>query len=236
MSKSRLVVSIVAVVVLAASALGIAILRLPGAGTAPDAGAAAAPKPGPPQPASGAGIAHAYLAGGCFWCLETAFEGVPGVVSVVSGYTGGPEPNPSYDQVSAGETGHYESIDVAFLAKQVSYEKILDIFWHNIDPTQGDGQFCDRGAQYRSAIFVRDEAQRAAAEKSKRAIEESKRLKAPIVTAILPAGEFWAAEEYHQDFWKKDPVRYQTYRFGCGRDRRLDEIWGKDARRGSPKH
>jgi peptide-methionine (S)-S-oxide reductase len=202
---------------------------------APTKGGASA-KTDPPQQASGAGISHAYLAGGCFWCLETAFEGVPGVVSVVSGYTGGPEKNPTYAQVSADQTGHYESVDVAYDAKQISYEKLLDIFWHNIDPTQGDGQFCDRGPQYRSAIFARDAAQRAAAEKSKREIKASGRLKAPIVTAILPAGEFWPAEDYHQDFWKKSPVRYKSYRFGCGRDQRLDAIWGRDARRGSVTH
>lgn len=239
MSKTRRIRSFLVRLILLPAIAGVATLGA--AHAAPPRSSAPARPPAvaaeaPGGSASGAGLEHAYLAGGCFWCIETAFEGVPGVVSVVSGYTGGAERNPTYAQVSAGETGHYESVDVAFHPKRISYEKILDIFWHNIDPTQGDGQFCDRGKQYRSAIFARDAAQRAAAEKSKRAIEASGRLKRPIVTAILPAGTFWHAEEYHQDFWKKDPERYTSYRKGCGRDRRLDELWGADARRGSPKH
>lgn len=179
---------------------------------------------------------HATFAGGCFWCIETAYEGLRGVQAVVSGYTGGAEKNPTYEEVSAGRTGHYESVDIEFDPAQISYQKLLDILWHNIDPTQGDGQFCDHGRQYRSAIFFRDSTQGKLARESKRAIEASGVIKQPIVTAILPAGAFWPAENYHQDFWKKDPIRYQTYRLGCGRDRRLDQIWGKDARRGSPKH
>jgi peptide-methionine (S)-S-oxide reductase len=188
------------------------------------------------KPAAAPRISHAYFAGGCFWCAETAFEGVKGVGTVVSGFTGGPEKHPTYEQVSAGITGHYESVDVAYDPSKISYEKLLDIYWHNIDPTQGDGQFCDRGRQYRSVIFVRDSAQASAARESKRQLETSRALQAPIVTAILPAGPFWPAEEYHQDFWKKNPGEYHRYRESCGRDRRLDQLWGKDARRGSLPH
>jgi peptide-methionine (S)-S-oxide reductase len=179
-------------------------------------------------PASGR-AAHAYFAMGCFWCAETDFEGIAGVLSVTSGYTGGPERHPTYEQVSSGTTGHLESIDIAYDPSRITYAKLLDIFWHSVDPTQGDGQFCDIGKQYRSAIFYRDSTQAKAALASKCAIEASGVLKAPIVTLIVPAGRFWPAEEYHQDFWKKDPVQYHEYRKGCGRDNRLIEIWGKDA-------
>lgn len=180
--------------------------------------------------------AHAYFAGGCFWSTESAFEGVKGITSVVSGYTGGKEKHPSYEEVSAGLTGHYESVDVAYDPSRISYDKLLDIFWHNIDPMQESGQFCDHGRQYHTAIFTLDSTQAAMARESKRQIEASGVLKAPIVTAILPAGLFWPAEEYHQDFAKKNPEHYHAYREGCGRDLRLDEIWGKDARRGSVPH
>ena len=166
----------------------------------------------------------AIFAGGCFWCVETQFEGMPGVTSVVSGYTGGPEKNPTYHDVSSGSTGHYESVEIRFDPRRISYAKLVDVFWHAIDPTQGDGQFCDRGKQYRSAIFYRDESQRKIAEQSKRSVSAT--LRKPIVTGILPAGPFYRAEEYHQDFWKKDPDRYHSYREGCGRDRRLKEVWG----------
>jgi peptide-methionine (S)-S-oxide reductase len=172
-------------------------------------------------------LAVATFAGGCFWCMETQFEGVPGVHAVVSGYTGGHQANPTYEEVGAGRTGHCESVEIRFDPSRISYEKLLDRFWHGIDPTQGDGQFCDLGDQYRSAIFYHGEAQRLAAEQSKKAIEASGVLRKPIATQILPAGPFYRAEEYHQDFWKKDPLRYRTYRLGCGRDRRLAEVWGK---------
>lgn len=198
----------------------------------PAAGAAKATAP----PKAAATTDHAYFSMGCFWCAETAFEGVKGVRSVTSGYTGGPEQHPTYEQVSAGTTGHFESIDVAFDPAQITYMKLLDIFWHNIDPTQGDGQFCDRGKQYRSAIFYRDSTQARAARESRAQIESSDKLGKPIVTLMRPANMFWPAEEYHQDFWKKEPERYHSYRQGCGRDRRLDELWGKDARRGSLPH
>lgn len=192
------------------------------------AGAATAAKPGTPAKA-GARTELATFAMGCFWCGETQFEGQPGVRSVVSGYTGGREERPTYEQVSSGATGHYESIQVAFDRDVTSYEKLLDLFWHAIDPTQANGQFCDHGRQYRAAVFAHDDRQRQLAEASRQAIAASRVLKRPIVTEILPASRFWPAEEYHQDFWKKDPVRYRSYRLGCGRDRRLAELWGDRA-------
>jgi peptide-methionine (S)-S-oxide reductase len=172
---------------------------------------------------------EAIFAGGCFWCEETAFEGVPGVKSVISGYTGGSKKNPSYEEVSSGTTGHAESVKVTYDPAQISYAKLLDIFWHNVDPLSAEGQFCDRGTQYRSAIFYVDDAQKKAAEESKRKLEASKRFNRPIVTEITRATTFYPAEEYHQDFYKKDPFRYQSYRAGCGRDRRLKELWGESA-------
>jgi peptide-methionine (S)-S-oxide reductase len=170
--------------------------------------------------------AKAVFAGGCFWCEETAFEGVPGVISAVSGYTGGQKKNPTYEEVSAGGTGHAESVEVTYDPAKISYEKLLQIFWHNVDPLQANGQFCDHGNQYRSAIFYANDAQRAAAEASKRKLEEEPRFKGKIVTQIVPASTFYPAEEYHQDFYKKSPLRYKTYRAGCGRDARLQELWG----------
>jgi peptide-methionine (S)-S-oxide reductase len=171
--------------------------------------------------------AVATFAMGCFWCAETAFEGQPGVLSAVSGYTGGREANPTYDQVSNHATTHYEALQVTYDPARTRYETLLDLFWHNIDPTQGNGQFCDHGDQYRSAVFTHDEAQRRAVLASKAAIEKSGVLKKPIVTAILPAARFWPAEDYHQDFYKKSPARYQSYRRGCGRDARLRQLWGE---------
>jgi len=171
--------------------------------------------------------ATAIFAGGCFWCEETAFEGVPGVLSVVSGYAGGQKKNPTYEEVSAGETGHAEVVEVTYDPSKITYEQLLEIFWRNVDPFQKDAQFCDRGSQYRSAIFYRGDAQRKAAEESKRKLEEQPRFKGKIVTEIAPAGRFYGAEDYHQDFWKKSPARYNSYRQGCGRDARLREIWGE---------
>ena len=179
--------------------------------------------------AAPANRATAIFAGGCFWCEETAFEGVPGVVAVISGYTGGQAPNPTYEQVSSGVTGHAESVQVIYDPSKISYEKLLDIFWHNVDPFQANGQFCDHGNQYRSAIFFKDEGERKAAEASKARLESDARFKGKIVTQIVPASTFYPAEEYHQDFYKKNPVRYHTYRTGCGRDARLKEIWGEAA-------
>jgi peptide-methionine (S)-S-oxide reductase len=172
----------------------------------------------------------ALFAGGCFWCLETAYEGQPGVLTAVSGYSGGAERNPKYEEVGRGITGHAEALEVTFDPSRTSYDKLLDLFWHNLDPTQANGQFCDRGSQYRSAIFWRTEAQRAAAVASRSKIENSGILQGKaIVTEIVRAGAFYPAEEYHQDFWKKDPDRYFSYREGCGRDARLRALWGDQA-------
>jgi peptide-methionine (S)-S-oxide reductase len=170
----------------------------------------------------------ALFAGGCFWCVETAFENQPGVLSVVAGYSGGTSRNPTYE--SYGGSGHAEVVEVTFDPTRTSYEALLDLFWHNIDPTQANGQFCDRGRSYRSAIFWRTEAQRKAALASRKAIEKSGALRGqPIVTEVVPAGPFYPAEEYHQDFSKKDPDRYFSYRKGCGRDERLRQLWGEKA-------
>jgi|ERR1051325_11464516 peptide-methionine (S)-S-oxide reductase len=166
----------------------------------------------------------ATFAGGCFWCEESAFDEVPGVVKVVSGYTGGAKQHPSYEEVSDGGTGHRESVEVTYDPAKISYEKLLDIYWHNVDFKDNGGQFCDRGSQYRSAIFVHNDAQRRAAEASKAALE--KRF-GKVATDILPASTFWPAEEYHQQYHKKNPLRYNLYRFNCGRDARLKELWGK---------
>jgi peptide-methionine (S)-S-oxide reductase len=185
-----------------------------------------------PSPAAAQGFARATFAGGCFWCLETAFEGVPGVVSAVSGYSGGPKQNPKYEEVGAGGTGHAEVVQVLYDPRKIGYEKLLYIFWRNIDPLSAGGQFCDRGSQYRSAIFYHDATQRRLAENSKRVLEASKRFGQPIVTEIVAFVKFWPAEEYHQDFYKKEPEHYRSYREGCGRDLRLKEIWGAEA----PKH
>ncbi len=170
-------------------------------------------------------LAVAIFAGGCFWCEETAFEGVPGVTSVVSGYTGGTKKNPTYGEVSSGGTGHAESVKVTYDPAKISYAKLLDIFWHNVDPVSANGQFCDRGNQYRSAIFYLDEEQRKEAEASKKTLK----LSGTIATEITKATEFYPAEEYHQDFYKKNPARYYSYRSVCGRDRRLKELWGDSA-------
>lgn len=171
----------------------------------------------------------ATFAGGCFWCMETQFEGLPGVKSVTSGYTGGWKKHPTYEEVCSHTTGHLESVEIVFDPAVVTYDQLLDRFWHSIDPTQADGQFCDIGDSYRSAIFYHGEGQKARALASKEALEQSGVLHAPIVTRIVAASEFWPAEEYHQDFWKKDPVRYHAYREGCGRDRRLAQLWGRAA-------
>jgi peptide-methionine (S)-S-oxide reductase len=171
----------------------------------------------------------AVFAGGCFWCEEATFEGIRGISSVVSGFAGGTQDHPTYELVSSGRTGHAESVEITFNPAIITYQQLLDIYWHNIDPTQASGQFCDHGEQYRSAIFYADEAQRRAALASKRMIEDAKVLKGAIVTQIVPLTTFWPAEEYHQDYYKKNPVNYHAYRLGCGRDRRLHEIWGAKA-------
>ena len=171
--------------------------------------------------------ATAIFAGGCFWCLESDFDKVPGVLSTTSGYTGGRLANPSYEQVSAGGTGHLEAVLVRFDPAQTSYARLLEAFWPNIDPLTATGQFCDVGSQYRSAIFYGDAEQKRLAEASKAALQDSGRFTTPIVTEILPAGAFYPAEEYHQNYYQKNPLRYHFYRTTCGRDARLEELWGK---------
>jgi peptide-methionine (S)-S-oxide reductase len=171
-------------------------------------------------------FAVATFGGGCFWCMEPPFDALPGVISTVSGYTGGKSANPTYERVSAGGTGHAEVVQVRYDPATISYEKLLQVFWRNIDPLAPDRQFCDSGSQYRSAIFYHDAAQRGLAERSKAALEKSAQFDRPIVTQIVPASEFYAAEEYHQDYYVKNPLRYKYYRSSCGRDRRLKELWG----------
>src|SRR3989440_12250345 len=166
----------------------------------------------------------ATFAGGCFWSMERAFDQLDGVVSVTVGYAGGREPQPTYEQVSMGATGHLESVQIVYDPRKVSYERLLDAFWHNIDPTQADGQFCDRGDEYRTAIFYRDSAQHRVAAASRRALE--RRFGQAIVTQTVRATAFYPAEEYHQHYYRKNPVRYGMYRVACGRDRRLAEVWG----------
>jgi peptide-methionine (S)-S-oxide reductase len=173
-----------------------------------------------------AGLAKATFAGGCFWCVESDFDKVPGVVSTTSGYTGGKVANPSYEEVSAKVTGHAEAVEVVYDPKRVSYEQLVDYFWHTIDPTTKDSQFCDHGSPYRTAIFVHDAQQLAAARASLAALEKTKSFKQPIVTEIALAGPFYAAEEYHQNYYKKNPLRYKYYRTTCGRDARVQQLWG----------
>ena len=173
------------------------------------------------------GLAKATFAGGCFWCVEEAFDKVPGVVSTTSGYIGGQKKNPTYEQVSSGTTGHAEAVQVVFDPKKVSYEALLDTFWLNHDPTVADRQFCDHGSQYRPSIFYYDAEQKRLAEASKAKYEKLKAFKDPLRTPIVQASEFWPAETYHQDYHLKNPVRYKFYATGCGRYARLDELWGK---------
>jgi peptide-methionine (S)-S-oxide reductase len=171
------------------------------------------------------GTAVAIFASGCFWCTESDFEKVPGVVEAVSGYIGGTDPDPTYQEVSAGGTGHVEAVRLRYDPKVVTYDELLDVYWHNVDFLDAGGQFCDRGDQYRSAIFVLDETQKQAALESKRELELSGRYDSPVVTKIVEAGTFHPAEDYHQDYYKKNPLRYKFYRYGCGRDARLAELW-----------
>lgn len=181
----------------------------------------------PPTPAK-PGTEEAIFAGGCFWCMEPPFESLKGVLSVTSGYTGGKVPKPTYEQVSGGGTGHAEAVKIVFNPQELSYDKLLHIFWREIDPLTPDAQFCDRGSQYRSGVFYTNEAQKKAAETSKEELEKSGRFKSKIVTEVTAATTFYPAEEYHQDYYKKNPIRYKFYRSGCGRDAALDKIWGKD--------
>jgi peptide-methionine (S)-S-oxide reductase len=170
----------------------------------------------------------AVFAGGCFWCMEKPFDKLPGVVRTLSGYSGGRSANPNYEAVSAGGTGHAEVVQITYDPTKVSYAKLLDVFWRNVDPFDGSGQFCDRGSQYRPAIFVADADERRAAEASKQALE--KRFGKSLAVGLEPAGPFYAAEDYHQDYYEKNPLRYRYYRGGCGRDKRLDAVWGAEAR------
>jgi peptide-methionine (S)-S-oxide reductase len=189
----------------------------------------AAPGSATAQPVPGAktAAAKATFAGGCFWCMEEAFDKVPGVTSTVSGYMGGNVKNPTYDQVSTGRTGHAEAVQVEYDPTKVSYAKLLEAFWRNIDPTQKDGQFCDHGPQYRSAIFYHDEEQKKLAEASRQALQKNKPFRGEIVTEIARAAEFYPAEVYHQDFYQKNPTRYKFYKSGCGRETRLQQLWSK---------
>ncbi len=183
----------------------------------------AAAQAGPPP----VGMAVATFAAGCFWCTEEALDKLPGVISTTSGYIGGQKKNPTYQEVSGGGTGHTEAVQVLYDPSKLSYERLLEHFWVNHDPTSIDGQFCDQGSQYRPSIFWYTEAQRALAEASKAKVAKTKPFKEPVVTPIVKAGDFWPAEEYHQDYYKKNPVRYKFYTSGCGRYARLDELWGK---------
>jgi peptide-methionine (S)-S-oxide reductase len=168
----------------------------------------------------------ATFAGGCFWCVEEAFEKVPGVISAVSGYTDGQVDSPTYKQVTSGRTGHTEAVEVIFDPAQVTYEQLLDVFWRNVDPTVVDRQFCDVGNQYRTGIFVHDDEQMRLAEASRKVLQESKPFAGPIVTPVVAASTFYPAEDYHQDYYKHNPLRYKFYKWNCGRAQRLEELWG----------
>lgn len=191
-------------------------------------------KPKPPTPewpeadksAADAGPQTAIFAGGCFWCMEPPFDRLEGVLATTSGYTGGTLKNPSYQQVVRGDTGHYEVVKVTYDASKIGYQELLQVFWRNIDPLDNSGQFCDKGAPYRSAIFVQNEHEQSLAEQSRNSLQDSGVLGGPIVTEILPAVTFYPAEEYHQNYYQKNPLRYRFYRSRCGRDQRLQELWG----------
>ena len=200
---------------LTAAALGLVVL-----GVNPLLAEPVTKKPTSPQTAT------AIFAGGCFWCLEKPFDQLDGVLSTTSGYTGGKVENPSYEQVSKGGTGHVEAVRVEYDPSRVTYEKLLAVFWRNIDPVDGGGQFCDRGFHYTSAIFPTSADQEKSALASKAELTGSGKLPAPIATRILPAAPFFDAEEYHQNYYEKNPIRYRYYRYGCGRDKRLKELWG----------
>lgn len=180
-------------------------------------------------PAAATNLETAIFAGGCFWCMEPPFEKLAGVSSVTSGYTGGKTGNPRYEEVSAGGTVHAEAVEIRFDPAKVSYAQLLQVFWHNIDPTVRNRQFCDSGSQYRTAIFYRSEEQKKLALQSKATLEKAKPFLEPIVTEITPASRFYPAEEYHQDYYRKNPLRYKYYRHSCGRDKRLKELWGNQA-------
>jgi peptide-methionine (S)-S-oxide reductase len=198
-------------------------LLLAGLLAACEPSAAQAPQPAPPSDNAGVAI----FAGGCFWCTEADFDKLPGVLETTSGYIGGHIDNPSYEQVSAGSSGHIEAVQVRFDSSQTSYAKLLEAFWPTIDPVTPNAQFCDRGPQYRSAIFYATAEEQAQAEASRAALQASGKLPGPVVTEVLPATRFYPAEDYHQDYYQRNPLRYAYYRNGCGRDKRLEQLWGK---------
>lgn len=171
--------------------------------------------------------AEATFAGGCFWCMEPPYDKLEGVISTTSGYIGGHVSNPTYEQVSAGATGHTEAVQVVYDPSKISYEKLLEVFWRNIDPLDAGGQFCDRGSQYRSAIFFHNEEQERLATASKASLEANADLAEPIVTEVLEAGPFYPAEDYHQNYYQEHPIQYKFYRWNCGRDARLEDVWGE---------
>jgi methionine-S-sulfoxide reductase len=193
------------------------------------AGALSAENSAPPAAAESEGLAVATFAAGCFWCVESDFDKVDGVVETISGFTGGHTKNPTYGEVGQGRTGHTEAVQLKYDPKKVSYEKLLDYYWHHVDLLDGEGQFCDRGNQYRPAIFTHTDEQKGLAEESKAALAEGGRFKQPIAVEITPASAFTPAEEYHQDYYKKNPLKYRYYRYSCGRDARIATLWGDDA-------
>jgi len=189
-------------------------------------GAGAAPESDTATTEAKESSAIATFAGGCFWCMEPPFDALDGVISTTSGYTGGHQQNPTYKEVSRGGTGHTEALQIVYDPKQVSYAELLDVYWHNIDPTDPHGQFCDKGDQYRSEIFYHDDEQQKLADQSKAALVELKRFTGDVVTGVTAATVFYPAEDYHQDYYRKNPVHYNRYRLGCGRDHRLKDLWG----------
>jgi peptide-methionine (S)-S-oxide reductase len=189
------------------------------------AGAAVAQQEATPMPKDGHALAT--FAGGCFWCMEPPYDKLDGVLATTSGYAGGDKADPTYNEVSAGGTGHAEVVQITYDPAKVSYAELLEVFWRNVDPLDAGGQFCDRGDQYRTAIFVHDDEQRRLAEASKQALEDSGRFEQPVVTEIAAAGPFYPAEDYHQDYYEKNPLRYKFYRWNCGRDQRLADVWGE---------
>jgi peptide-methionine (S)-S-oxide reductase len=173
----------------------------------------------------------ATFAGGCFWCMEPPFDELPGVISTISGYTGGRTKNPTYEEVSSGGTGHAEAVEVVYDPSKITYAQLLDVFWKNIDPITPNRQFCDVGTQYRSALYYHNDEQKQLAEASKKALENSGRFQQPIVTEIAAISPFYRAEEYHQDYYQKNPIRFKFYKYRCGRDQRLEELWGTSSSR-----
>jgi len=223
-----------ALLAVAATLVGIGALASGPSNPEPPKKEAAQARPAAPAPAKKEEpkLVTATFAGGCFWCMEGPFDKLPGVVSTTSGYIGGTKENPTYEEVSSGTTGHAEAVQIVYDSSKITYAQLLEVFWRNVDPLTPNAQFCDHGPQYRSAIFFHDAEQQRLAEESKRQLEASGRFKKPIVTELAAASTFYPAEDYHQDYYQKNPVRYRYYRFGCGRDARLKELWGNDA----PKH